>query len=185
MNQHKHQDHQGSCPTCDIGPFIRNTYFRGKFMDVLDFTTEQRYFIDKLRHHHQRLHGWGVVCGLKVKQHVNTDCRNRFICIEPGSAIDCCGHDLLLLEEECIDFTQLPAIKALIDKPDGKPHRIQICLRYRECPTELLPVLYDDCGCDDTRCAPNRILESIEFYAIVDAKDEPLHLYTPKFGLPT
>ncbi|MEI6067223.1 MAG: hypothetical protein WCP96_07780 [Methylococcaceae bacterium] len=181
MTQNTHHDHQGSCPACNIGPFIRNNYFRGKFLDVLDFTTEQRYFIDKLRHHHQRLHGWGVVCGLKVKQHQNTDCQKRFICIEPGSAIDCCGHDLLLLEEECIDFTQLPAVKALIDKPDGNPHRIQICLRYRECQTEPVPVLYDDCGCDETRCAPNRILESVEFDAIVDAKDEPLHLYTPKF----
>ena len=45
---------------------------------------------------------------------------------------------------------------------------LQLCLRYRECPTEEVPVLYDECGCDDTRCAPNRILESYSFDVLVD-----------------
>ena len=27
--------------------------------------------------------------------------------------MDCCGHDIIVREEECIDITQLPAIKAL------------------------------------------------------------------------
>ncbi len=34
-----------------------------------DFVDEQRYVIEKLRHHNQKLHGAGVVCGLKVVQH--------------------------------------------------------------------------------------------------------------------
>ena len=152
MTHHNSQDFQARCPSCEIGPFVRNHYFTGKLMLERDFTDEQRYYIQKLRHHHQRLHGWGVVCGLKVKQHANPPCRDHFICIEPGSAIDCCGHEILVREEECIDITQLPAIKALIDQKDETPHAIQICLKYRECPTELVPVLYDDCGCDDTRC---------------------------------
>src|SRR6185369_12753270 len=36
------------------------------------------------------------------------------------------------------------------------------------CPTEDVPVLYDECGCDDTKCAPNRILESFRFDVLVD-----------------
>jgi DNA-binding beta-propeller fold protein YncE len=183
MTHHKHNDDaQALCPACEIGPFIRNNYFTGKLMLERDFTDEQRYFIEKIRHHHQRLHGWGVVCGLKVKQHANPACRDRFICIEPGTAIDCCGHEIVVREEECIDITQLPSIRELIDKNDKEPHVLQICLRYRECPTEEIPVLYDECGCDDTRCAPNRILESydIDVMVIDPSKTLPDAVHSPR-----
>jgi len=168
MAYSKHPDSQALCPACDIGPFIRNNYFTGKLMLERDFTEEQRYYIDKLRHHHQHLHGWGVVCGLKVKAHPTPACRDRFICIDPGTAIDCCGHEIVLREPECIDIQTLPALKALADKHDTALHTLQICIRYRECSTEEIPVLCDECGCNDIRCAPNRILESYEIDVIVD-----------------
>lgn len=181
MTHHEnHDESQTLCPACEIGPFIRNNYFTGKLMLERDFTDEQRYFIEKIRHHHQRLHGWGVVCGLKVKQHAKPACRDRYICIEPGTAIDCCGHEIVVHEEECIDITQLPSIKALIDKKDVSSHTLQVCLRYRECPSEEIPVLYDECGCDDTKCAPNRILESFDVDILVDSKSEPQTLHSPK-----
>jgi hypothetical protein len=127
-----------------------------------DFVDEQRYMVEKLRHHNQHLHGSGVVCGLKVVPHDNPECRDRFVCVEPGTAVDCCGQDIVVCEKECIDLLAHPKIKALKDKADNKPHILKICIRYRECPTEDIPALYDECGCDDARCAPNRILESFE-----------------------
>ena len=156
------------CAPCDIGPFTRNNFFTGKLLLERDFTDEQTYFVDKMRHHHRRLHGWGVVCGLKVKQHGTPGCRDRFVCIEPGTAIDCCGHEIVLRDEECVDLSLLPALQG-IPANDDATHTLQICLRYRECGTEPIPVLYDECGCDDTRCLPNRILESYE----VDVKVDP------------
>lgn len=162
------QEKMTSCPECEISSFTRNHYFTGKLLVERDFRQEQAYYVDKLRLHEQRLHGWGVVCGLKVKQHENPACRNRFICIEPGLALDCCGHDIYVPEEDCIDLTQLEAIKALVKINDTASHTLQICIRYKECPTEPIPVLYDDCGCDDSQCAPNRILESYEVDAIID-----------------
>src|SRR5215510_800971 len=168
-----------SCPVCVFGPFTRNNYFTGKLLVERDFTDETRFHMEKLRHHEQQLHGWGVVCGLKVKPHPSQPCRDRFVCVEPGSAVDCCGFDIIVFEEECFDITQTTAIKALQAKGDKAPHQLQICVRYRECPTEEIPVLYDDCGCDDTKCAPNRILESYEFDVLVDAPDEPEPFHTP------
>jgi len=168
MQQKKGSVCQAPCPECDLGPFTRNHYFTGKLLVERDFRQEQVYYIDKLRHHHQRLHGWGVVCGLKVTPHDNPACRDRFVCIEPGTAVDCCGHEILVRERDCVDLSQLPAIKALTAKKnDPTPYVLQICARYRECPTEEIPVLYDDCGCDDTKCAPNRILESYEIDVLV------------------
>jgi len=157
-----------ACPECEIGSFTRNHYFTGKLLVERDFRQEQDYYVDKLRLHEQRLHGWGVVCGLKVTQHENPACRDRFVCIQPGLAIDCCGHDIYVPEMDGIDLTQLDAIKALVKAKDQKPHILQICICYKECPTEPIPVLYDDCGCDDTQCAPNRILESYEVDVMVD-----------------
>src|SRR5690349_5405150 len=105
-----HQQIQADCAACGaIGPFTRNHYFTGKMLLVGDFDTEQRYVVDKLRHHHQRLHGWGVVCGLKVKPHPQPECRDRYVLVEPGTAIDCCGREILVGVEELIELAKLPA----------------------------------------------------------------------------
>ncbi len=170
---------QAPCVDCDIEPFTRNYYFTGKLLVERDFKQEQEYYVDKMRHHDQTLHGWGVVCGLKVQAHQNPQCRNRFVCIEPGTAIDCCGHEILVHDEDCIDITQLAAIKALAAKKDTDTHTLQICLRYRECPTEQIPVLYDDCGCNEIQCAPNRVLESYDVDVIVDPTDKPASPTSP------
>ncbi len=50
------------CGNCEVEAYTRNNYFTGKLMVERDFTDEQRYFREKLRVHHQRLHGTGVVC---------------------------------------------------------------------------------------------------------------------------
>ena len=126
-------------------------------MDVPDFDVEQRYVVDKFRRHHARLHGTGVVCGLEVVQHRTPACRDRYVVVKPGTAIDCCGNEILVIDDETIDIKSYPAVAAIYDKPnDDRDHVLQLCIRYRECPTEEVPVLYDECGCDDTRCAPNR-----------------------------
>ncbi len=170
---------QAPCVDCDIEPFTRNYYFTGKLLVERDFKQEQEYYVNKFRHHDQTLHGWGVVCGLKVKAHQNPQCRNRFVCIEPGTAIDCCGHEILVHDEDYIEITQLAAIKALAAKNDSAAHTLQICIRYRECPTEQIPVLYDDCGCNETQCAPNRVLESYDVDVIVDPTDKPQSSTSP------
>jgi DNA-binding beta-propeller fold protein YncE len=169
-----------TCPDCaPFGPFERNNYFTGKFMTELDFKIETLFHSEKMRHHNQRLHGSGVVCGLKVVQDDNPACRDRFVVIQPGTAIDCCGHEIVLKDAEKVQLDQLPAIQDLIVKKDTALHRLQICWRFKECPTEQVPVLYDECGCDDTQCAPNRILESFEVGAVLDAALDLDHIQAP------
>ena len=157
-----------TCPTCQATALTRNNYFTGKLMVERDFTDEQRYFRERLRLHNQRLHGSGVVCGLGVKQHPNPACQDRFVVLEPGHAIDCCGEDILVTAEDTVDLKDFPEVQALFDKPDDKDHVLQLAICYRECPTEEIPVLYDDCACDDSQCAPNRILSSYSLEVIVD-----------------
>lgn len=168
--------HHGSCGCagCAVEPFTRNNYFTGKLLLERDFVDEQLYHRDKLRHHHQRLHGAGVACGLLLEQHPNEDCRSRFVRLTPGTAIDCCGNEIIVAAVEDIELESFPAIAAL-PQNDEKLHEIHVCLKYHECGSEPIPVLYDECGPDDDRCLPNRILESYRVDVIVDApaKGEP------------
>jgi hypothetical protein len=161
------------CADCAVGPFARNHYFTGKLLVERDFTDEQRYYVDKLRHHHQRLHGWGVVCGLRVRQHPSAACRDRYVIVEPGTAVDCCGHEIVVREAQTVDLWAIEEIAALREANDTAAHALRICIEYRECPEENIPVLYDDCGCDESRCAPNRILESFGFGVAIDVSDPP------------
>jgi hypothetical protein len=89
--------HDLRCEPCEIPALCRNNYFTGKLLTEHDFKAEQRYFYDKLRLHHLALHGWGVVCGLKVKPHPYCP-QLRFI-VEPGLAIDGCGREVRLIDE--------------------------------------------------------------------------------------
>jgi DNA-binding beta-propeller fold protein YncE len=165
-----------SCVECEVPQLARNHYFTGKLLVERDFTDEQRFFLGKEYRHNQHLHGWGTVCGLKVIEHPNASCRSQYVVIEPGDAIDCCGHEILLRDEEVFDFraafrqfwkTQYGAAA----EPDDKPHRLQICARYRECGAEPVPSLFDECGCDDTGCQSNRVLEGHEISVLVDAPE--------------
>ena len=58
-------------------------------------------------------------------------------------------------------------------QPDATPRRLQICVRAVECGIEDIPALFGECGCDETACQPNRILERYEFDTILDAPRQP------------
>jgi DNA-binding beta-propeller fold protein YncE len=174
----RHADLTGSREDCKTRALTRNHYFTGKLLVERDFTDEQWFFREKIRLHHQRLHGTGVVCGLEIRQH--DGCPDRLVSLRPGSAIDCCGHDILVAHEETFDITSVPAVNALVQAKDTGTHVLEFCLRWRECPTEEIPILYDECGCDDTQCAPNRILESFALDVLVDPPAPPAKVHAPK-----
>src|SRR5437763_14019551 len=92
-----------SCALCEFDAFVRNHFFTGKMMGAAEFATETQYHADKMRHHNARLHGAGAVCGLKVHQHPSAECRKRYVVASPGSALDCCGREILVVQEEIVD----------------------------------------------------------------------------------
>jgi competence ComEA-like helix-hairpin-helix protein len=176
-----------NCTSCEAESYTRNHYFTGKLMVERDFTDEQRYFREKIRLHYQRLHGSGVVCGLQITAQ-QEPCDERYLNLSPGSAVDCCGQDILVAEPAVIDLYAFPAIQDLIaaieDAGPGSEtanatHVLQLCIQYRECPTEDIPVLYDECGCDDSRCAPNRILESYAIDLRMNPPPDPILTHQP------
>src|SRR5262245_14017730 len=170
---------KAGCVECDIPQLARNNYFTGKLLVERDFTDEQRYFMGKQRRHNQRLHGWGTVCGLKVKQHPSPECQKQYVLIEPGMAIDCCGREILVAHEEYFDFkTRLmdnweKQFGPGTQPPSTPPLYLRFCVRYRECPTAAVPALFDDCSCGDSECRPNRILETYDFDVLIGPPPAP------------
>jgi len=106
----KNQQSAQACRSvpCDIPPFCRNNYFTGKLLTERDLTAEQRYSSDKLRLHNLALHGWGVICGLKVRSHPN--CPNLRVIVEPGLAVDPCGRFIRVLKDVEIELPKPPPL---------------------------------------------------------------------------
>ena len=174
--------HKNDCLPCDIPPFTRNNYFTGKLLTERDFTAEQQYVADKLRLHHVGLHGWGVVCGLKVKPH--PVCPELRIVVEPGLAIDGCGREIRVPQEVELDLPSLHPSAVVIEgpcppessgeskesagAPEEQPEEYEpsltlfVCLRYAEWQTELTPAPFNECASGSSTTKPNRILEGCD-----------------------
>lgn len=164
----------GSCPPPQLS---RNLWWVGKLMTERDLTDEQAYVLGKITRHNRDLHGSGILCGLGVREHPNPACQPDYVIVEPGSAVDCCGHEILLTHPETVPLRQLVLDQWDADHPGEDltgAHRVQLCLAYRECTTEPVEALLDGCGCgqavcDHGSCRPNRVLDSSQLGVIIDA----------------
>jgi hypothetical protein len=178
MRTKQPQDCANEQMDCDYIADERNRYFTGKYLTARDFADEQAYFLNRHRLHNRLLHGWGIVCGLKIVRHPNADCRKRWVVIHPGVALDCCGRELIVKCETPFEL-ELP-------EPEGEPagiytrrprpeqgggeeevedrrERFLLVMRYVEEKTEEVPVLYNEGECDPKRKEANRIRESVAF----------------------
>jgi hypothetical protein len=80
--------------SCDPpGVARRNRYFRGKLLTASDYTTEQRYHIERRRLINRAIHGWGLISGFAVE---SSEGRLR---VSPGLAFDREGRELIACAE--------------------------------------------------------------------------------------
>lgn len=77
---------------CELRPFERNQYYRGKLLSVDDFQTEQKYIrsLDQTNKYIFTTSYGGVVCGLEVTADNDT------ITVSSGLAIDGCGRKIVV-----------------------------------------------------------------------------------------
>lgn len=136
------------CDVCKIPYFERNNYFHGKTLSARELKAEQTYFNEKRWLINRMILGWGIVCGLGVYA------KHGCLYIEPGLALDCCGHELLVCERESIHVGKIAEELC----PHGSDESIEwaLCLEYYECKTEPIKV---PASCDDKKRGPehNRI----------------------------
>ena len=149
----------------DYNDFKRARYFHGMLMTDRDFTEEQIYLNEKRKLLNQRLHGWGVVCGLKVKP---TTTAGPNIVVEPGLALDCRGNEILVCEEQTIDLsakvcssTRTEQSVDCGDIPKGEQEHptLYVMIKYKERFTDQVSVYAPGGSCEEKVCDYNRTQE--------------------------
>lgn len=100
-------------------------FFAGQLLTAEDLEAEQEYNLDRLRRRNRFLHGWGVVAGLGVSIEAGTT-----VVVEPGLAIDCAGHELVLEAQQRLPIS-------------GVVGRCHVVLRYEEIPLDPRPAAGD------------------------------------------
>src|SRR5262245_50795526 len=92
-DDHDHHDRTRDDHSCTTVPELqRLQYFFGQMLGVADFRSEQAYFREKLKLHNRCFHGYGTVCGLKVRpvprpENCPTDKLHPCVRVECGIAI--------------------------------------------------------------------------------------------------
>lgn len=145
------------CGVCETPYFERNNYYYGKQFTVRDLLQEQTYFNEKRWLVNRMVLGWGVVCGLEVRW----DREHGRLVVGQGMALDCCGREIIVCEEQQVEFGQYEEEwQRARRKPDYEA-RFVLCLEYHKCKTE--PVELPPLGCDKQgRTEYNRIREGFK-----------------------
>ncbi len=147
----------------------RSRFFTGKFMTARDFRTDQGYFLSRHRMHNRLLHGWGIVCGLRVTPHPDPDCADSWVMVGPGIAIDCCGRELILEKAKAVKVWDPPESpgQSLTPLTEADLAEFLICIQYDEKEVEFVPVMDLEGACDPNHQEANRIREQV----ILESRD--------------
>jgi hypothetical protein len=132
-------------------------------MRARDFEADTRYLLDRHRLHNRLLHGWGIVCGLEVRHHPDDSCRDDWIEIDPGLAIDCYGREIVLTEKV---RWKLPFDRY---EENAQRRHFLVGVRFCERHVELVRVLYAEGSCDPQHAEANRLRD------VADITTAPVH----------
>src|ERR1041384_6812467 len=151
MNSTYPQDPCLSAGGCLTPPaeFVRLRYFFGQRLGVLELADEQSYVVGKQRFHNLRLHGVGVICGLRAERYVfpqnaAASATTTHLKVDRGAALDAGGREIVVGWDQCIDvaawYQQHPAIHpppVSGNTPNSLSLWVALC--YRECPSDPAP----------------------------------------------
>lgn len=166
---------------CDYNNFKRARYFHGMLMTDRDFREEQIYLNEKRKLLNRMVNGWGVVCGLRIKQ---DEKGSPSIIIEGGLAFDCAGNEILVC-----DPYKLNVVEAIKSDPSPKEacgeikegeQKWYIVIRYKEVCTDPVPVYAPGGGCEEKVCEYSRIREGYCFDLRQTVKGCPKQLQVSK-----
>jgi len=147
---------------CKPGKFKRLRPFHGMLLTDEDFLQEQTYLREKLRSHN-RLYGWGVVWGLRLRQKSDS-----VVIVEPGMAFDCLGNEIVVCGEGYdIDFSQLSLTmqlrraecQSLRYSRQESPTKWYVGIKYCECDSDPVPLYSSDCVSEKKLCDFSRVKE--------------------------
>lgn len=177
------------CATAEVPYLERVQYFTRQLITPEDMIQEQEYFRNKLRRHNRFLHGWGVVCGARIKQG-REDCE---IIIEPGYILGPHGDEIVIESEVTVNLCKggdaLNPCGEMIDPwcndvsagcQADQP--LYVAIRYSECQTRPVRVFGGGCGCDESDCQYSRIRDSYVIKVLTQLPDSYNPMPTPDLG---
>jgi hypothetical protein len=193
----QHATREGCCGDsacgCHRGEFSRVRYFFGQRLGVVDFNDHLAWQVGKQRFANSRLHGAGVLCGLRAERFVfpqGADPKTTpttLLRVTRGAALDGCGREILVPVDQCIDVDawlavhrERPEIQDWFNKSSPSTPVVWIGLRYRECPSGPAPAPRDPCGCDAGGCEYSRTLEGYELALLTQGDVDGLNADKPR-----
>ncbi len=141
-------------PRCDYGPGSRMHYFPGMTLEAEDLLHDQAYH--RLRHQrlNRHLHGWGILCGLKV-----VFCPDScMVKVEPGAALDCDGRLIEVCRQvDVVNILDLCRQESCSEQMAAKDYCV--VLKYHE--AKASPRAQQGAGADgcETMCQPSMVRE--------------------------
>lgn len=157
----------------------RTRYFARQLVGADDLTQDQLYQRERSRRHNRLLHGWGIVCGARVR----TGSAPCEVVVEAGYILGPYGDEIQLdgdvvvdICSEDLDGNVASSCGAVdpwcadvrVDRPSGRP--VYLAVAYADCLSRPVRAVSDGCGCDDTLCEYSRIRDS---YRLVVLEDLP------------
>src|SRR5947208_3468001 len=127
------------------GALQKAAFEAGDVVTACDLNLEQEYRIQLLRHHLRYLHGWGVVCGLKVAAVLDPR-RPWLIRVCPGYGVGPCGDEMLM--PKAIDYDIRDAMWTRPGSQIGVLFAY-IALKYVSEPADFIAVPALGCGCNE------------------------------------
>ena len=157
--------------------FVRVRYYYGQRLGVLELGDQTAYHAGKLAFHNARLHGAGVICGLRAERMpAPGGGASRVLRVRRGAALDGCGREVVVGVDQCIDigawYARMKGSPDLAGWAPGSTQTLQVAVRYRECPSDPGPAPRDACGCDSGGCEYGRVREGFELALHVPGGEE-------------
>jgi len=147
----------------------RPRYFPRQVITADDLTLEQDYFRDRLRRHNRLLHGWGIVCGVKVEAIVD---KPWIVKVNPGYILGPYGDEIHIEQIVCCDL-RIKCTSAIVSEatdyctdsvtqvpPAGGT--FFVVARYREDKARPVRLRASGCDCGENPCEYSRWRDSYD-----------------------
>ncbi len=135
----------------------RPQYPVGASLSPAGLSLEQNYRWQRARFHNRLLHGWGVVCGLRVIP-AGDPKRPWAVRVCPGYAISPCGDEIEVSCAAVVDIAEW--LWALKTPKQPRPTAVLIAIRYLARDKRPVPASGEPCRCRPATDQPSRIADS-------------------------
>lgn len=169
----------------------RVRYYPRQLMTAEDMSTEQDYFVERMRRHNRLFHGWGILCGLEVEPAATSD-KPWQVRICPGDACSPPGDEVHVAAPVLFDLARAsgPGDDDLpCPCPPGPPMGSPasdvsvhyLAIRYLCRPARPVRTGHTECGCGESHCETSRYRDDFELMLLPDRSTANV-LETPRPG---